>query len=92
MNWMLPLETLPGWPEAPDVSATHMLFLTFLGPFAFGAVIVLIAFIPALSRRFRGEVVGEQARAGEYAALENDEVATRAIEPQARRAEPEGDA
>jgi|GEM_PF-5217025 len=92
MNWMLPLETLPGWPEAPDVSATHMLFLMFLGPLAFGAVIVLIAFTPALGRRFRGELSADQAPASEYAALENDSEAARAIEPSARRSATEIDA
>lgn len=87
MNWMLPLETLPGWPEAPDVSAIHMVFLMFLGPLAFGAVIVLLGFTPALGRRFRGELSADHAPAGEYAELESDAVAQRAIEPQARRAD-----
>ena len=89
MNWMLPLETLPGWPEAPDVSATHMLFLMFLGPLAFGAVIVLLAFTPALGRRFRGELTTDESPAGEYAALEDEAQTQRELEPQARRAEPE---
>ena len=89
MNWMLPLETLPGWPEAPDVSATHMLFLMFLGPFAFGAVIVLIAFTPALGRRFRGELTEKQDPAAEYAAVEDDAETQRELEPKARRAKPE---
>lgn len=79
MNWMLPLETLPGWPEAPDVSAAHMLFLLFLGPLAFGAVIVLIAFTPALGRRFRGELANDHAPAGEYRELEHEAKAQRAI-------------
>ena len=92
MNWMLPLETLPGWPEAPDVSATHLLFRMFLGPLAFGAVIVLIAFTPALGRRFRGELTVDHAPAVEYAALENDAEAPRAIEPRARRGATEIDA
>ncbi len=91
MNWMLPLETLPGWPEAPDVSATHMLFLMFLGPLAFGAVIVLIAFTPALGRRFRGELKDEREPAAEYAALENEAETQRELEPRARRAHPEVD-
>ena len=83
MNWMLPLETLPGWPEAPDVSAAHMLFLMFLGPLAFGAVIVLIAFTPALGRRFRGELHDDHAPEGEYVALEHEAKAQRAaIEPE----------
>ncbi len=87
MNWMLPLETLPGWPEAPDVSATHMLFLLFLGPLAVGAVITLLAFTPALGRRFRGELSADHAPAGEYAELESDAEARRALEPQARRSD-----
>ncbi len=92
MNWMLPLETLPGWPEAPDVSVTHMLFLLFVGPLAFGAVIALIAFTPALSRRFRGELTADQTPAAEYAALEGDAESQRAIESQARHGETEIDA
>ncbi len=88
MNWLLPLETLPGWPEAPDVSATHMLFLLFLGPAAFGAVIVLIAFTPALGRRFRGELTSDQTPSAEYAALEGDASAQRAMEPEARHGQP----
>ena len=92
MNWMLPLETLPGWPEAPDVSATHMVFLLFVGPLAFGAVIALIAFTPALGRRFRGELTVDHAPAKEYAAVEGDAEVQRDSEPQARRSETEIDA
>ena len=91
MNWMLPLETLPGWPEAPDVSITHMLFLLFVGPLAFGAVIALLAFTPALGRRFRGELTADQAPASEYAALENEADAQRELGPKARRSDPEID-
>ncbi len=92
MNWMLPLETLPGWPEAPDVSVMHMMFLLFIGPTAFGLVIVLIAFTPALGRRFRGELTADEAPTSEHAALDNDAEAQRAIEPQPRRSETEIDA
>ena len=91
MNWLLPLETLPGWPEAPDVSAAHMLWLLFLGPLAVGAAIALIAFTPALGRRFRGELTEDHAPAGEYTGLEHEAEAQRALEPQVGRSETEGD-
>lgn len=89
MNWMLPLETLPGWPEAPDVSTTHMLLLMFGAPIAVGAVIALLAFTPALGRRFRGELNTDHFPVDEYAELEDETQAQRALEPKARRSETE---
>lgn len=52
---LLPLETLPGWPEAPEVSTSLLLWLTVLGPLAVGVIIALLTFTPTLARRFRGE-------------------------------------
>lgn len=92
MNWMLPLETLPGWPEAPDVSSTHMLLLMFIGPIVFAAVVSLLVFTPALGRRFRGELASDHAPGGGYVELEDDARAQRALEPRARRSETEIDA
>ena len=89
MNWLLPLETLPGWPEAPDVSVAHMLWLMFLGPLAVGAVITLLAFTPALGRRFRGELTADEAPSVEHAALESDTRTQRELELEARPSESE---
>ncbi|TRY19686.1 hypothetical protein FOJ82_02020 [Tessaracoccus rhinocerotis] len=55
MNWMLPLETLPGWPEAADVSYSQLLFLILIAPLAVGVVVSLLAWTPKLAARFRGE-------------------------------------
>lgn len=92
MNWMLPLETLPGWPEAPDVSSTHMLLLMFVAPIAVGVVIALLVFTPALGRRFRGELNTDHLPAGEYTELEDQAAAQRAIETKPRRSDTEIDA
>lgn len=92
MNWLLPLETLPGWPEAPAVSTTHMLFLLLIGPLLVGVVFAVLAFTPAFGRRFRGELTADEAPGAEYAALEDDARTHRAIEPLARRGETEIDA
>lgn len=70
MNWLLPLETLPGWPEAPEVSLSHMLMLMYVGPLAVGVIVALIAFTPALGRRFRGELAADTPHAAEHPALE----------------------
>ncbi|MEO7588765.1 MAG: hypothetical protein ABIS84_12150 [Arachnia sp.] len=92
MNWLLPLETLPGWPEAPAVSATHMIFLLVIAPLACAIVVALLAFTPALGRRFRGELAAEDAHAQAYPALEDAAHAQRAVEPVARRGQTELDA
>lgn len=92
MNWFLPLETLPGWPEAPAVSSTHMLLLLFIGPIVAGAVISLLVFTPALGRRFRGELAADHAPGVEYSELEDDARSHRALEPKARRSQTEIDA
>ena len=55
MNWMLPLETLPGWPEAPEVSTADQLLLMIVAPLALAVIVGVIAFTPKFSRRFRGE-------------------------------------
>ena len=93
MNWMLPLETLPGWPDAPAVSSGHMWMLLLVGPLAMAAVIVLLGFTPALGRRFRGELATGTAHEDEHPLLETASTGPRvAIEPQARRAQPDLDA
>ena len=93
MNWMLPLETLPGWPEAPAVSPSHMVFLMVLGPLAVGAIMTLLAFTPALGRRFRGELATGTPHSEEHAALEPATAPARAaIAPHARRADSGPDA
>ncbi|MDO5736971.1 MAG: hypothetical protein Q4P15_10905 [Propionibacteriaceae bacterium] len=93
MNWMLPLETLPGWPEAPEVSSGHMWLLLLVGPLAMAAVIALLGFTPALGRRFRGELASGTTHEDEHPLLESTTSAPRAaIGPQARRAQPDLDA
>ena len=92
MNWLLPLETLPGWPEAPAVSATHMLFLMLIAPLAIGVIIAVVSFTPALGRRFRRELTFDEAPGTEHVALEGTATAHPAIEPRPRRGETEIDA
>lgn len=50
---LLPLEVLPGWPQPEPASDLTLLMLTIVGPFAFGAVVALLAFGPKLARRQR---------------------------------------
>lgn len=45
------LETLPGWPEAPDPSVVSTLLVLFGIPFGIGAVIALIVAGPSFVRR-----------------------------------------
>lgn len=93
MNWMLPLETLPGWPEAPEVSTAHMMLLLIIGPLAVGLVISLLAFTPALGRRFRGELASDMPHSETHPAIESGAAPSRpAVEPQARHAQSELDA
>ncbi len=49
----LPLETLPGWPEAPEVSTAFYWMLMIIGPLALGAVVALLTWVPRLSRAAR---------------------------------------
>ena len=49
-----PLETLPGWPEAPEVSNAFMLMLILVGPLLVGVVVALLVFAPQLARRAGG--------------------------------------
>lgn len=55
MDWLLPLETLPGWPEAPEFSAAHLILITAVLPVVTAIVIAVLAFTPTWARRFRGE-------------------------------------
>lgn len=55
MDWMLPLETLPGWPEAPEFSAAHLILIAGVLPVATAIVIAVLAFTPTWVRRYRGE-------------------------------------
>lgn len=50
---LLPLETLPGWPEAPEVSTAFYWLLLVIGPLALGAVIALLTWVPRLNRSAR---------------------------------------
>ncbi|MGV8846160.1 hypothetical protein [Tessaracoccus sp.] len=92
MNWMLPLETLPGWPEAPAVSTPHMLMLMIGAPLAVGVIVALLAFTPALGRRFRGELAMDHSPAQVYAEVEGEARAQHEIEPRPRRGHTEIDA
>lgn len=50
----LPLETtLPGWPEAPEMSTAFYWLLMIIGPLALGAVIALLTWAPRLARAAR---------------------------------------
>ncbi len=62
---MLPLETLPGWPEAPEPSLLLMLMLTIIGPLAVGVVVTAIFFGPQLARQARSSDSREVARSNE---------------------------
>ena len=56
MFGLIPLETLPGWPEAPDPTALEAAVL-FLGvPGAIAAVILFFVMGPAWFRRDRHNV------------------------------------
>lgn len=44
------LETFPGWPEADVLSNLEMLLLMVIGPFAVGAVIMLLVMAPKMAR------------------------------------------
>lgn len=57
--FLLPLETLPGWPEAPELSAGFYIMLMIILPLVFGLVTTLLAFAPQLARRFRKEAASE---------------------------------
>jgi len=48
---MLILETLPGWPEAPEFSSLFMWVLMVLGPAAVLLVIALLVMAPGWARR-----------------------------------------
>lgn len=43
---MILLETLPGWPTAPEQSALDMLLLTVIGPIAVAVIITAIVLGP----------------------------------------------
>ena len=47
------LETLPGWPEAPQMSDLAMIMLTVVGPILAALVITLLVFAPSLARKGR---------------------------------------
>lgn len=52
---LLPLETLPGWPEAPEMSNAYLFMLLLGAPLIVCVVVALITWTPTLARRFRGE-------------------------------------
>ena len=47
---LLPLEVMPGWPEAEPESAFTLLLIMVIAPIVTGAVITLLAFGPQLAR------------------------------------------
>lgn len=61
MIWMLPLETLPGWPEAPVWSLGHLLLIILVLPVLTAVVISVLTFTPTWKRLAResNEVSGE---------------------------------
>lgn len=68
MEWMLPLETLPGWPEAPAFSPAHLLLIALILPLATGIVIALLAWAPTWFRRTQstGREVAPQPTHGSH--------------------------
>ncbi|MEZ5086984.1 MAG: hypothetical protein R2722_12275 [Tessaracoccus sp.] len=50
---MLFLETLPGWPEAPEMSSLFLLMLTVIGPLIVCAFIGALVWAPHWARRSR---------------------------------------
>lgn len=56
------LETLPGWPEAPDVSVGFLLFLMVIAPLGVGLVVAVIAWVPKLSGRSTEQSAKELTR------------------------------
>lgn len=52
---LLPLETLPGWPEAPEVSTSYLFMLIVGGPIILGLIVALLTFTPTFARRFRNQ-------------------------------------
>lgn len=63
---MLLLETLPGWPEAPEYSSLFMWVLMVIGPIAALALIALLVFSPRWAKR------GQQGESTEVAARAKD--------------------
>ena len=63
---MLLLETLPGWPEAPDFSTLSLLMLTVIGPVIACVVIGALVFAPQWVRR------GTQTESTEVAVRSED--------------------
>ena len=55
MDWLLPLETLPGWPEAPEFSAAHLILIAGVLPVVTAILIAVLALAPGWARRSRGE-------------------------------------
>ena len=51
MFGLLPLETLPGWPDAPDPSALEALTVLLGTPAAIALVILVFGMAPAWFRR-----------------------------------------
>lgn len=52
---LLPLQTLPGWPEAPEVSSSFLFMLIIGGPIILGLIVALLTFTPTFARRFRNQ-------------------------------------
>lgn len=52
---MILFETLPGWPEAPELSAGFYIMLLFVLPLATGVVVALLTWAPRLAARARRE-------------------------------------
>lgn len=70
MDWMLPLETLPGWPEAPAFSLAHLILIALILPLVTGSVIALLAWTPTWSHRIRahgGDVAVRDAKSDDEA-------------------------
>ena len=69
MLWMLPLETLPGWPEAPPLAVGHLLLIILVLPAVTGLVIAILTFTPTWLRRSReGQETGTEVATVDHSA------------------------
>lgn len=57
---LIPLQTFPGWPAAPDVSILNFLLVLLVIPLGIGLVLALIVLGGTLARRGRGGPVHQK--------------------------------
>ncbi len=60
MFGLIPLKTLPGWPEAPDPTAIESLVVLLGVPAAIAAVLLLLVMAPSWFRPDRSDAVARK--------------------------------